>query len=107
MMIAILASLLTYGYLFSVSFRYSAVSWSALSDCGISWSYPHAFRSFLVYYSQNKSVILCKLLNCLSVHSNSCLSHNNYCYSRSIVEYVRCGKPKASSYKLVCILEML
>ena len=29
--------LLTFGYKCSVSLPYSAVSWSALSDCGISW----------------------------------------------------------------------
>ena len=62
------------------------MSWSALSDCGISWSYSLTFWPFLVYYNQNKSVLSCKLLNCLSVHSNCELYHNNYCYnSRSIL----------------------
>ena len=51
-----------------LSLPYSAVSWSALSDCGISLSYLLTFLQFLVYYNQNKSVILSKLLNCLSVH---------------------------------------
>ena len=73
---------------------YSAVSESALSDCDISWSYSLTFWSFLVYYNKNKSVFfLCKLLNCLSVHS----SHKNYCYSRSIVEYVRFEKTMTSN----------
>ena len=47
------------------------------------------FGHFFVYYNQNKSVLLCKLLKCLSVHSNSELSHNNYCYnSRSILSRI-------------------
>ena len=70
------------------------MSWSALTDYGISWSFSLTFWSFLVRYNQNKSVLLCKLLNFLSVHSNSEFSHNIYCYSRSIlVEYVRFRKP--------------
>ena len=80
-----------------MSLPYSAVSWSALSDCGISCSYSPTCWSFLVYYNQNKLVLLCKLLNCLSVNPNCELSHNHYCYSRSIVEYVRFGKPVPSS----------
>ena len=63
----------------SVSLPYCAASWSALSDFG----YILSYGSCLVYYHRNKSVLLCKLLNCLSVHPNSELSHNNYCYSRS------------------------
>ena len=80
--------LLTFSYKCSVSLPYSAVSWSALSDCGIFWSYSLTPWSFLVYYNQNKSVLLCKLLNCLSVYSNSESSQNNYCYSRSILSRV-------------------
>ena len=76
--------LLTYGYKCSVPLPNIAVSWSALSDCGISWSYSLTLWSFLVYYNQNKSILLCKLVHCLSVHSNSELSLNNYCYSISI-----------------------
>ena len=63
----------------SVSLPYCAASWSALSDFG----YILSYGSCLVYYNRKKSVLLCKLLNCLSVHTNSELSHNNYCYSRS------------------------
>ena len=61
-----------------MSLPYSAASWSALSECGISLSYSLTFWSFLVYNNQNKSELLCKLLYCFSVHSNSELSHNNY-----------------------------
>ena len=42
--------LLTFGYKCSVPFPYSAMSWSALSNCGISCSYSLTFWSFLVYY---------------------------------------------------------
>ena len=48
-----------------------AVNWSALSDCDISWSYILV----IPYLSENKSVLLCKLLNCLS---NNELSHSYY-----------------------------
>ena len=61
-----------------MSLPYSAVGWSALSDSGISWSYLLIFWPFFVYCNQNKSALLCKLLNCMSVHSNSELSHNNF-----------------------------
>ena len=40
----------------------SAVSRSAVSDCGISWSYSLTFWSFLVNYNHNRSALLCKLL---------------------------------------------
>ena len=56
----------------------------------------HFGHSF-VYYNENKSVLLCKLLNCLSVHTNIELSQNNFCYSRSIVGYVKFRKPMTSN----------
>ena len=42
---------------------YGAVGWSAVCDCGISWSYSLLFWSFHVYYNQNRSALLCKLVS--------------------------------------------
>ena len=38
------------------------VSGSAVSDCGISWSYSH-FGHFMFFYNHNRSTLLCTLLN--------------------------------------------
>ena len=37
-----------------MSLLYSAVSWSALNDCGIFMSYSLTIWSFLIYYNQKR-----------------------------------------------------
>ena len=45
------------------SLPYSAVIWYTVSDCGVYWSYSLTFWSYFVYYNQNWSAHLCKLLS--------------------------------------------
>ena len=90
--------LLTFGYKFSVSLPYSAVSWSAPSDCGIFWSHSLIFWSFLVYYNKDKSVLLCKLLNfCQCTQTVNYLTTIIALADLFRVEYVRFGKPMTSN----------
>ena len=83
-----------------MSLPYSAVRWSALSDCDISWTYSLTFWSFLVYLNQNQSVLLCNLLlKLLSVQSSSELSLTTIIAITDIlqVDCVRFGKPMKSN----------
>ena len=51
---------------------HGAVGWFAVCDCGSSWSCSLTFWSFHLYYNQNRSAILCKLLG-----DNSLLAVNS------------------------------
>ena len=58
--------LLSYGCRCSMSLSNGAIGdigCFAVCDCGISCSYSLTFRSFHLYYNQNRSTLLCKLLS--------------------------------------------
>ena len=80
--------LLSSGYQFPVSLPYSAVSRNAVSYCGISWSYSLTF-SILVYYNNNRSALLCKLLNDQAVCQ--CTQTMNYLTIIIVLLYIIIG----------------